>query len=37
MMGWFSLQAKQGKKMMYGCSELFNAAQFLKQVLLDST
>lgn len=33
----FSLQAKQGKKVMYGCSELFSAAQFLKQVLFHST
>uniref|UniRef100_A0AAQ5YA69 Sec1 family domain-containing protein 1 n=1 Tax=Amphiprion ocellaris TaxID=80972 RepID=A0AAQ5YA69_AMPOC len=25
-------QSKQGKKVIYGCSELFNAAQFIKQV-----
>lgn len=25
-------QFKQGKKVVYGCSELFNAAQFIKQV-----
>ncbi|KAK3538026.1 hypothetical protein QTP70_027379 [Hemibagrus guttatus] len=25
-------RTKQGKKVMYGCSELFNAAQFLKQL-----
>lgn len=26
------VQSKQGKKIVYGCSELFNAAQFIKQV-----
>lgn len=25
-------QSKQGKKIVYGCSELFNASQFIKQV-----
>ncbi|ROL41578.1 Sec1 family domain-containing protein 1 [Anabarilius grahami] len=25
-------KAKQGKRVLYGCSELFNAAQFIKQV-----
>lgn len=26
------LQGKQGKHILYGCSELFNATQFIKQV-----
>lgn len=25
-------QFKQGRKVLYGCSELFNSAQFIKQV-----
>uniref|UniRef100_A0A8C9WTC3 Sec1 family domain containing 1 n=1 Tax=Scleropages formosus TaxID=113540 RepID=A0A8C9WTC3_SCLFO len=29
---FFELQAKQGKRVLYGCSELFNAAQFMKQL-----
>uniref|UniRef100_A0A667YLP0 Sec1 family domain-containing protein 1 n=1 Tax=Myripristis murdjan TaxID=586833 RepID=A0A667YLP0_9TELE len=30
-------KSKQGKKVLYGCSELFNAAQFIKQVRKQDT
>lgn len=33
MKSFVSWKGKQGKHVLYGCSELFNASQFLKQVM----